>query len=71
MWHKTSIPIVEHCTILPRIKAYHESYREYAKTYIYEKKDVICYKTKLLKFENKRKDLFDIATCKCKLFENC
>lgn len=31
VWHKANIPIVEHRTILARIKAYHESYRNILK----------------------------------------
>jgi hypothetical protein len=31
----------------------------------------MSYKIKLLKIESEIKNLFDIVTCKCKLFENC
>lgn len=49
MWHKTNIPIVEHHTILARIKAYHEIYRNILKPHK-KRKYLNGYQTKLLKF---------------------
>jgi hypothetical protein len=69
-WHKASIPIIEHRTILARIKAYHEKYRNILKPYE-SRKNVDRYKYKLLEFQNESKKLFDIATCKCKTYDNC
>jgi hypothetical protein len=69
-WYKASIPIIEHRTILARIKAYHEKYRNILKPYE-SRKNVDSYKYKLLEFQNESKKLFDIATCKCKTYDNC
>lgn len=55
---------------MARIRAYHEKYRNILKPYE-SRKNVDSYKYKLLEFQNESKKLFDIATCKCKTYDNC
>lgn len=70
IWKRASLPIVEHRTILARLKDYHEKYRAILKPYK-GRKHSESYLKKLDDFKRRSKTLFDIAACKCTSFENC
>lgn len=70
IWTRASIPIIKHCTIVTRLKAYHQKYNA-IKKYAENQQTSDKYKNKLKMFQKHSKLIFDIATCKCQLNTSC
>lgn len=69
-WKRASIPVIDHYSILRKIRSYHDKYRTLLKSYK-ARKDVESYRKQIDTFRMKAKVLFDISTCTCKSFESC
>ncbi|CAG4960187.1 unnamed protein product [Parnassius apollo] len=70
IWKRASLPIVQHKTIVSKIRSYHDKHRALLKSY-QKSKDNENYKQKLQKFKKDCEVLFDIASCKCKSLSTC
>ncbi|CAH0552762.1 unnamed protein product [Brassicogethes aeneus] len=69
IWETSSIPTVSKTRVEQKIRSYHDKYQSLMKSYK-QRKNVPSYKSKLAKFEEDSKQLFDIAACKCD-FAHC
>ena len=56
--------------MIAKVKEYHQTFRSIMKSY-QSKKNSTAFQTKLEKFKDESKKLFDFASCKCKDMENC
>lgn len=70
IWKRASIPMIDHYSILRKIRSYHDKYRALLKSHK-ARKDVESYRMQINIFRKKANALFDISTCTCKSFESC
>ena len=56
--------------MIAKVKEYHQTFQSIMKSY-QSKKNSAAFQTKLEKFKDESKKLFDFASCKCKDMENC
>ncbi|CAG4932315.1 unnamed protein product [Parnassius apollo] len=70
IWKRDSLPIVQHKTIVSKIRSYHDKHRALLKSN-QKSKDNKNYKQKLQKFKEDCEVFFDIASCKCKSLSTC
>lgn len=69
IWVKASIPTVSRTRMLQMGRAFHDKYRNILRSK--GRKGSKNYDLAVNKFLNEGKRLFDIASCKCKLFSEC
>ena len=70
IYKRASIPCVTKKRMIAKVKEYHQTIRSIMKSY-QSKKNSTAFQTKLEKFKDESKKLFDFASCKCKDMENC
>ena len=70
IYKRASIPCVTKKRMIAKVKEYHQTFRSIMKSY-QSKKNSAAFQTKLEKFKDESKKLFDFASCKCKDMENC
>lgn len=70
LWEKASIPVIDHRSIVRRIRGYHDKYRMLLKPYK-TRKLTQTYINSLEKFKMESKRLFDIAACRCDISKVC
>ena len=70
IYRKASIPCVTHKRIVAKIKEYHERYRKLLKIFN-SRKDLNGDESKISRFYDDSKKLFDFVSCKCKTFDDC
>lgn len=69
VWIKSSIPTVSRTRMVQMGKAYHDKYRNILRSK--GRKGTESYDLAVERFLNESKRLFDVASCKCKLFSEC
>ena len=70
IYKRALIPCVTKKRMIAKVKEYHQTFRSIMKSY-QSKKNSAAFQTKLEKFKDESKKLFDFASCKCKDLENC
>lgn len=70
IWKRASLPTISKERIMERLREYHAKYRKLLKPYK-QRQGVATYMSQIEAFRKSAKNIFDIAACKCKTFDNC
>ena len=71
IYKRASIPCVTKKRIIPKIKKCNQTFRGIMKSYQSKNTSADVFKTKLKKFKNDSKKLFDFASSKCEDLDFC